>query len=189
MANEDCNNSSVLGDALKIAAVGFGAYKGGKSLVKHYDDLGATILGEKLGGSMSKGIGKALNAFEGEGGNKVREGIDKLQGKILDHDFKKGVNKVDSLLNKDGIEMTQKNMDEIHEGYSSLVSPSEKREGIRDIKNMRKEKKELRQEYIGNYGKDEGIKSYKEELLSDTESFAPKGTKEAGRSESKTQKL
>ena len=185
MANEDCNNSSVLGDALKIAAVGFGAYKGGKSLIKHYDDLGSTILGEKIGGSMSKGIDKALSAFEGESG-RVREGIDRLQGKILDHDFKKGVNKMDSLLNKDGIEMTQKNIDEIHEGYNSLVSPSEKREGIKNIQNMRKDTRDLRREYIDAYGRDEGIKSFKEDMLSDTESFAPKGTKEA---ESKTQKL
>ena len=147
MANEDCNNNSVLGDALMIAAVGFGAYKGGRSLIKHYDDLGATVLGEKIGGTMSKKIGDALNIFENKEGNKIREGIDNLQGKILEKDYKKAYDKSTRLLSEanpeyDNLADLRTSMfNEVHETFNAR-SAADKRSLIDNEKDFAKKQRD-----------------------------------------------
>lgn len=185
MANEDSRENSVMKGALELAAIGataYGVYRGGRGLIKNYDDLGSTFLG-KAGDKMTKGINKGISALEGKaGGNKVKDSLDTVQDKILDSDFKKSMKKIDKDLSKDGLEMSQENVDDIHKTYKSNSNASEKREDLKDLSDLKKQMQEERKEFL----KDNPDGSYRKELLKnnigDTPSFVNQGGREVRRS-------
>lgn len=141
MANEDSRENSVVGGAIKAAAIGltiYGGYKGGRNLIKNYDDLGETFLGG-VGKKMSSKIDDGIRAFDkSDGTNSIRKGLDNTQEKILQSDFHKSLAKEDSLYNKVGLELGDDYINETHATYNGS-NRVDKREYLRDEKKMRKE--------------------------------------------------
>lgn len=154
MANEDARENSVMKDALKLATVGaavYGAYRGGKGLIKNYDDLGSTVLG-KTGSKMTSGIKKGVSNFDkADGSNMVRESLDKAQDKILERDYKKAFDKGTKAFSQanpsveNASELRDRAFNSTHEAFKSK-SASGKRSQIdieksfsNNIKNQMKE--------------------------------------------------
>jgi hypothetical protein len=137
MANEDSRDSSVLGGALKLAAIGgsiYGAKKGVGQLIRHYDDLGSTWMGG-AGDKVSNVLKKGVSAFDKDDGtNVLRKGLEETQEKLLTKDVDKYLKKTDKILNKSDLEMSQAYIDEIHEDFKGYSSIAEKRDGIRGFK-------------------------------------------------------
>lgn len=150
MANEDSRENSVMKGALELAAVGatvYGVYRGSRGLIKHYDDLGSTMLG-KVGGKMTRGIEEGLSKFEkADGTNAMKEGLDNLQGKILEQDYKKAFNKGTSIFAEanpnveNARELREKAFNSAHEAFKNK-SASDKRNQINIEKNFSKNLKE-----------------------------------------------
>lgn len=141
MANEDSRENSVVGGAIKLAAVGtvlYGGYRGGRGLIKNYDDLGRTFgkAGEKASNKILSGLSK-FDKSDGSG-NAIKEGLDKVQDNILNKDYTKAVNKTASMYDELGIlKMDDDFKEALHEGYLS-----QDRHGKRDALDFRKETNE-----------------------------------------------
>lgn len=145
MANEDSRENSVVGGAIKTAAIGltiYGAAKGGRSLIKNYDDLGRTFgkAGDKASNKILGGLSK-FDKADGSG-NAIREGLDKMQTKILDKDHTKLVNKTASMYEELGINgMNDDAKKELHEIYTNQNRYA-KRDTLDTRKNINKGLKE-----------------------------------------------
>lgn len=149
MANEDSRNNNVLGNALKIAAIGAVTVKGGRALIRNYDDLGRTF--GKAGDNMSKGIDKVISLTDNANGSagKIRQGLEKVQGELLDSKHKKLYEKGTSIINEgaDGDVLKQmnsktRNYEDVHKDFKGQ-SRSKKRDAIDKQKEFNKNASEI----------------------------------------------
>lgn len=141
MANEDSRENSVVGSAIKLAATGaaiYGVARGGRGVIKHYDDLGETFLGG-VGKSISSKLDDGIRAFDkSDGTNSIRKGLDNAQEKILQKDYTKQLKNTDKMYNNVGLELTDDTITSSHEAYNDL-NRVEKRSAIRGLKEEKEE--------------------------------------------------